>query len=278
MSALLQVENVRIDFNTHSRVVHAVRGVSFSVDQGESVAMVGASGSGKTVLSRSLLGLVDEPGVVTGSIVFDGQQVIGAPEGRLQAIRGLGMAMVFQDALDGLNPVYTIGSQLMEILTVRMNMSRSEAKREALRLMQDVGIPDADARFHDHPHQFSGGMRQRICIALAVGLRPKILIADEPTTALDVTVQAGILQLIRRLQDETGMGLIFVTHDLAVAQQVSERVLVMFNGSIVEQGDTGGVFRNPEHRYTQALLASHPAHAQSWRDLEPMPDNFVLEA
>jgi peptide/nickel transport system ATP-binding protein/oligopeptide transport system ATP-binding protein len=210
--------------------------------------------------------------------VFDGQQVVGAPESRLLAIRGLGMAMVFQDALDGLNPVYTIGSQLMEILTVRMNMSRAGARHEALRLMQEVGIPNAEARFHDHPHQFSGGMRQRICIALAVGLRPKILIADEPTTALDVTVQAGILQLIRRLQDETGMGLIFVTHDLAVAQQVSERTLVMFNGNIVEQGETREVFRHPKHRYTQALLASHPAHARSWRDLEPMPDSFVLEA
>jgi len=278
MSALLEVENVRVDFNTQRGVVQALRGVSFSVDPGESVAIVGASGSGKTVLSRSLLGLVDEPGVVSGSIVFDGQQVVGAPESRLRAIRGLGMAMVFQDALDGLNPVYTIGSQVMEILTVRMNMSRADARREALRLMQEVDIPNAEGRFHDHPHQFSGGMRQRICIALAVGLRPKILIADEPTTALDVTVQAGILQLIRRLQEEIGMGLIFVTHDLAVAQQISERTLVMFNGNIVEQGRTREVFRHPTHRYTQALLASHPAHARSWRDLEPMPDSFVLES
>jgi oligopeptide transport system ATP-binding protein len=157
-------------------------------------------------------------------------------------------------------------------------MSRADARREALRLMHEVDIPNAEGRFHDHPHQFSGGMRQRICIALAVGLRPKILIADEPTTALDVTVQAGILQLIRRLQEEIGMGLIFVTHDLAVAQQISERTLVMFNGNIVEQGRTREVFRHPKHRYTQALLASHPAHARSWRDLEPMPDSFVLES
>jgi peptide/nickel transport system ATP-binding protein/oligopeptide transport system ATP-binding protein len=188
------------------------------------------------------------------------------------------MAMVFQDALDGLNPVYSIGSHLMEILTIRMKKSRSEARHEALRLMEEVGIPNAKSRFHDYPHQFSGGMRQRICIALAIGLRPKILIADEPTTALDVTVQAGILDLIRRLQDDYGMGLIFITHDLAVAQQISERVLVMYNGEIVEQGETREVFQHPKHRYTRALLASHPAHATSWRDLQPMPESFVLEA
>jgi peptide/nickel transport system ATP-binding protein/oligopeptide transport system ATP-binding protein len=239
--------------------------------------MVGASGSGKTVLSRSLLGLVDEPGVVRGSITFDGLEIIGSSEAALRKVRGLGMAMVFQDSLDGLNPVFSIGSQLSEVLTVRLAMSRREAHAEAIRLMEQVGIPSARERYHDYPHQFSGGMRQRICIAMAIGLRPKILIADEPTTALDVTVQAGILRLIRRLQDETGMGLVFVTHDLAVARLISRRVLVMYAGKIVEHGSTEDIFERPRHPYTRALLAAHPARARSWRELEPIPDDFVTD-
>jgi oligopeptide transport system ATP-binding protein len=277
MTELLRVKDVEIDFETRLRVVHAVRGVSFTVGMGDAVAMVGASGSGKTVLSRSLLGLVDEPGVVRGSITFDGLEIIGSSEAALRKVRGLGMAMVFQDSLDGLNPVFSIGSQLSEVLTVRLAMSRREAHAEAIRLMEQVGIPSARERYHDYPHQFSGGMRQRICIAMAIGLRPKILIADEPTTALDVTVQAGILRLIRRLQDETGMGLVFVTHDLAVARLISRRVLVMYAGKIVEHGSTEDIFERPRHPYTRALLAAHPARARSWRELEPIPDDFVTD-
>jgi peptide/nickel transport system ATP-binding protein/oligopeptide transport system ATP-binding protein len=183
--------------------------------------------------------------------------------------------MVFQDSLDGLNPVWTVGTQITEILTVRLGYSRADARAEALRLLRQVDIPRAEDRFDDYPHQFSGGMRQRVCIAMAVGLRPRILIADEPTTALDVTVQAGILGLMRRLQDETGMGLIFVTHDLAVARQISRRVLVMYQGRIVEAGVTAEVFASPRHSYTRALLAAHPGRARSWRDLEPIPDTFA---
>jgi peptide/nickel transport system ATP-binding protein/oligopeptide transport system ATP-binding protein len=190
----------------------------------------------------------------------------------------MGMAMVFQDSLDGLNPVFSIGAQLSEIFTVRLRMSREAAKAEAIRLMEQVGIPRARERFHDYPHQFSGGMRQRICIAMAIGLRPKILIADEPTTALDVTVQAGILRLIRKLQDDTGMGLIFVTHDLAVARLISRRVIVMYAGKIVEQGSTEDIFERPQHPYTRALLAAHPGRARSWRDLEPIPESFVTDS
>ncbi len=278
MTELLRVKDVEIDFETRLRLVQAVRGVSFAVGMGDAVAVVGASGSGKTVLSRSLLGLVDEPGVVRGSITFDGLEIVGASEAALRRVRGLGMAMVFQDSLDGLNPVFSVGAQLSEVLTVRLGMSRREARAEAVRLMEQVGIPNARERFRDYPHQFSGGMRQRVCIAMAIGLKPKILIADEPTTALDVTVQAGILRLIRRLQDETGMGLIFVTHDLAVARLVSRRVLVMYAGKIVEQGSTEDIFARPQHPYTRALLAAHPARAHSWRDLEPIPENFVTDA
>ena len=277
MSTLLEISDLNVMFETRFRSVSAVRNVSFSVRQGESVALVGASGSGKTVLGRSILGLVDEPGVVRGSIIFDGKQVVGRSEDALREIRGVGVAMVFQDALDGLNPVYSVGSQLKEILTVRLGQSGGQAKEHAIELMRQVGIREPEARYHDYPHQFSGGMRQRICIALAVGMKPKLLIADEPTTALDVTVQAGILDLLKSLQNDTGMGLIFVTHDLAVARQVSDRMVVMYDGQIVEEGATEAIFLNPQHAYTRALLSAHPGRAKSWRDLQPIPDEFVTD-
>ena len=277
MTELLEISGLNVTFETRFRSVSAVRGVSLTVAQGESVALVGASGSGKTVLGRSILGLVDEPGVVRGSILFDGKQIVGRSEDALREIRGVGAAMVFQDALDGLNPVYSVGSQLSEILTVRLGYTRARAKEHAVELMQQVGIRDPETRFNNYPHQFSGGMRQRICIALAVGMKPKLLIADEPTTALDVTVQAGILRLIKKLQAETGMGLIFVTHDLAVAREVSKRMVVMYNGQVVEEGLTEEVFTNPQHPYTKALLSAHPARAKSWRDLEPIPEQFVTD-
>ncbi|CAN7711445.1 ABC transporter ATP-binding protein [Neorhizobium tomejilense] len=274
---LLQVSDLQISFESGFGKVDAVRGVSFSMEMGDAIAVVGASGSGKTVLGRSLLGLVDTPGVVRGSILFNGSQIVGRNEKQLKKVRGLGIGMVFQDALDGLNPVYTIGSQLSEIFMVRLAMHRTQARAEAIRLMELVGIRNAEERFDDYPHQFSGGMRQRICIAMAIGMKPKILIADEPTTALDVTVQAGILNLIKELQAETGMGLIFVTHDLAVARLISKRLIVMYAGQIVEEGDTEEVFQRPQHPYTQALLKAHPARARSWRQLEPIPDAFVTD-
>lgn len=277
MTNLLEINNLNVTFETRFRSVTAVHDVSLSVAQGESVALVGASGSGKTVLGRSILGLVDEPGVVRGSIMFDGKQIVGRAEDDFREIRGVGVAMVFQDALDGLNPVYSVGSQLSEILTVRLGYPRGRARERAIELMRQVGIRDPEGRYNDYPHQFSGGMRQRICIALAVGMQPKLLIADEPTTALDVTVQAGILRLIKKLQTETGMGLIFVTHDLAVAREVSDRMVVMYNGRIVEEGSTEDVFTNPQHPYTRALLSAHPARAKSWRDLEPIPEEFVTD-
>lgn len=277
MSALLEISGLNVTFETRFKSVSAVRDVTFSVRQGESVALVGASGSGKTVLGRSILGLVDEPGVVHGSIMFDGKQVVGRSEEALREIRGVGVAMVFQDALDGLNPVYSVGSQLKEILTVRLGQPSGQAKAHAIELMRQVGIREPETRYHDYPHQFSGGMRQRICIALAVGMKPKLLIADEPTTALDVTVQAGILDLLKSLQNDTGMGLVFVTHDLAVARQVSDRMVVMYDGQIVEEGATETIFLNPRHAYTRALLSAHPGRAKSWRDLQPIPEEFVTD-
>ncbi|MEB5967386.1 ABC transporter ATP-binding protein [Comamonas testosteroni] len=277
MTRLLEISNVKISFESGLGCVDAVRGISLSMDQGDAIALVGASGSGKTVLGRSLLGLVDAPGVVSGSIRFDGSEIVGASERQLQKIRGLGIGMVFQDALDGLNPVYSIGSQLAEICRVRLGYSASQAAAHAIKLMEQVGIRNASERFNDYPHQFSGGMRQRICIAMAIGMKPKILIADEPTTALDVTVQAGILRLIKSLQAETKMGLIFVTHDLAVARTISTRIVVMYSGQIVEEGPTEEIFRNPKHPYTKALLAAHPGRVRSWRDLQPLPEAFVTD-
>lgn len=276
--SILSVRDLKIDFEYNNRVVEAVRGVSFDVSSGESIALVGASGSGKTVLGRSFLGLVDKPGVVRGSATFGETQLVGAPETTLQTIRGRGIAMVFQDALDGLNPVFSIGSQLMEIFTVRLGLSKAEARAQAVQAMERVGIPRAAERFFDYPHQFSGGMRQRICIAMAIAMDPKLLIADEPTTALDVTVQAEILRLIRDLQQKSAMGLIFVTHDLAVARLISQRTIVMFAGQIVEEGDTERLFTSPQHPYTRALLAAHPARARTWRDLVPLPETFVTDA
>ena len=273
----LTVTDLRITFQTEHADVEAVRGISFTLEPGESLAILGESGSGKTVTGRSLLGLVDHPGRVTGSINYDGREITGMSEVELRSVRGVGMSMVFQDSLDSLNPVFSVGSQLTEILRVRLHASRRDARQEALRLMSAVGIPDPESRIDNYPHQFSGGMRQRICIAMAIALEPKILIADEPTTALDVTVQAGILRLLRQLQKEREMSLIFVTHDLAVARLVADKVIVMYAGQIVERGVLEEVFKNPQHAYTKALLAAHPARAARWQDLASLSTELLLE-
>lgn len=273
----LAVEGLRISFLTERGEVDAVRGVSFTLAEGESLALLGESGSGKTVTGRSLLGLVDHPGRVSGSILYQGEQIVGRSEEQLRTVRGVGMSMVFQDSLDSLNPVFSVGSQLTEILRVRLGASRTRARAEALRLMDAVGIPAPETRIDDYPHQFSGGMRQRICIAMAIALNPRVLIADEPTTALDVTVQAGILRLLRQLQQDRGMSLIFVTHDLAVARLVADSVIVMYRGEIVERGVLEEVFAAPQHPYTKALLAAHPARAARWQDLRSLADEMPDE-
>jgi oligopeptide transport system ATP-binding protein len=267
---LLEVSGLQVRFRTSRGTVQAVRGVDFSLQPGESLAILGESGSGKTVTGRGILGLVDPPGRVLGSVRFRGQEIVGASEEQLREIRGPGLATVFQDSLDSLNPVFTVGSQIAEIFQVRLGWSRKDARAEAVRLMEEVGIPSAQDRLDDYPHQFSGGMRQRICIAMAIALKPALLIADEPTTALDATVQAGILKLIRRLQAEHDMALIFVTHDLGVARAVADRLAVMYAGQIVEEGPIEEIFARAAHPYTRALLHSHPAAVSHWRDLRPI--------
>lgn len=278
MSSLLSVTDLEVDFHTVQGRVEAVRGVSFDLAAGESMAIVGESGSGKSVTSLALLGLVGEVGEVRGRIVFQGRDLVGVPEAELRDVRGAGVSLVFQDSLDALNPVYTVGAQISEILRVRLGWSRQRAREEALHLMQQVGIPDAHKRIGNYPHQFSGGMRQRICIAMAIALKPKLLVADEPTTALDVTVQAEILRLLRALQRESGMSLIFVTHDLAVARLIATRIIVMHGGRVVERGLIDDIFDRPRHPYTKALLAAHPGRVASWKDLRPIPENLTDEA
>jgi ABC-type dipeptide/oligopeptide/nickel transport system ATPase component len=278
MSALLSVRGLEVEFLTDSgSASRAVRGIDFDVEAGRTLAILGESGSGKSVTSKAVLGLVDFPGIVSGSIVFDGTELVDARESRMREVRGTGIGMVFQDSLDSLNPVYTVGAQLVEALTVRMGLGRSAARARALELLADVGITDPERRIDAYPHQFSGGMRQRVCIALAVALEPRLLIADEPTTALDVTVQAGILRLLRRLQDETGMAMIFVTHDLAVAKQIATDVIVMYAGEVVERGAIDEVFANPTHPYTRGLLAAHPGAVRDWRDLRRVKGDPMLQ-
>jgi peptide/nickel transport system ATP-binding protein/oligopeptide transport system ATP-binding protein len=270
-AALLEVRDLVVQFPGLAGTVTAVRGVNLTLRAGDSVAVLGESGSGKSVTSRAILGLIESPPAeLSGSIRFEGQEILGKSDAELRDIRGAGVAMVFQDSLDSLNPVYTIGAQLTELLRVRLNYSRAEARAEALSLMSQVGIPAPEERIDDYPHQFSGGMRQRICIALAIALRPRLLLADEPTTALDVTVQAGILKLIRRLQAERSMALIFVTHDLAVARAVADRLVVMYAGEVVEEGSIEAVFAKPAHPYSRALLNSHPSAVAHWSLLRPI--------
>lgn len=266
---LLDISDLKVRFGK----TRAVRGIDLTVMPGEAVAVLGESGSGKSVTGKAIMGLINPPGRVEGSVAFEGRNLVGCNERDLAAIRGPGIAMVFQDSLDALNPVYSVGNQITEILMVRLGWDRRRARQEAIRLMEQVGIKEPETRLADYPHQFSGGMRQRICIAMAIALKPRLLIADEPTTALDVTVQAGILKLINTLRQESGMALLFVTHDLAVARQVATSLVVMYAGRVVERGQIDEIFARPSHPYTQALLASNPGAVTHWSQLQPIVGN-----
>jgi oligopeptide/dipeptide ABC transporter ATP-binding protein len=258
--ALLEVVDLRTHFATDDGEFPAVDGVSFSVDAGRTLAIVGESGCGKSVTSLSIMGLVPSPPgrIRGGSIRFEGKELVGAPAREMQDLRGNGMAMIFQEPMSSLNPAFTIGEQIVEGLLRHRRITRAEAVEQALNALRKVRIPAPEQRFHDYPHKLSGGMRQRAMIAMALACEPRLLIADEPTTALDVTIQAQILELMRTLQSETGTAVILITHDLGVVAEVADEVVVMYAGRVVERAPVQELFDHPQHPYTVGLLGSIP--------------------
>ncbi|MEU9121407.1 ABC transporter ATP-binding protein [Streptomyces sp. NPDC048506] len=259
-TALLDVRDLRVEFRTRDGIAKAVNGVSYTVAPGQTLAVLGESGSGKSVTAQAVMGILDSPpGYVTGGeIVFQGRDLLALRKEERRKVRGAKMAMIFQDALSALNPVLSVGAQLGEMFQVHEGTSRKEARGRAVELMERVGIPAARARVGDYPHQFSGGMRQRIMIAMALSLGPDLIIADEPTTALDVTVQAQVMDLLAELQRELTMGLILITHDLGVVADVADTIAVMYAGRIVETAPVHQLYRAPAHPYTRGLLDSIP--------------------
>jgi peptide/nickel transport system ATP-binding protein/oligopeptide transport system ATP-binding protein len=259
-TSVLDVRDLKTVFRTRSGEVHAVNSVSFDVKPGELLGVVGESGSGKSVTMMSLIRLLPSPPaeVRDGRVLFEGTDLLRCSEDHLRSVRGARIGFVFQDPMTSLNPVFTVGFQIMEPLRTHLGMDRRAAERRAAELLDLVGIPDARRRLSDYPHQFSGGMRQRVMIAIALACDPKLLIADEPTTALDVTIQAQILELVRDLRQKLGMAIIWITHDLGVIAGIADRVIVMYGGQIVEQAPVRELFGNPQHPYTRALLQTIP--------------------
>ncbi|ELY88687.1 peptide ABC transporter ATPase [Natrialba hulunbeirensis JCM 10989] len=259
---LLTVDNLRTVFDTDDGQVQAVDGIDFTVHPGETVCIVGESGSGKTVTSESITQLFKSPpgSIADGSVVFDGDDLAARSEEELTDIRGARISHIFQNPQGALNPVYTVGWQLIEAIQLHQDVEKDDAREEAVDLLSRVGIPEASARLDDYPHELSGGMKQRVMIAMALACQPDLLIADEPTTALDVTIQAQILRLLRDLQEEFEMGIIFITHDLGVVAEIADRVVVMYAGKVMERGSVYDVFDSPSHPYTKALLECLPGH------------------
>ncbi len=257
---LLEVQDLFVEFRTRDGVAKVLNGVSYHVEAGETLAVLGESGSGKSVTAQTIMGILDIPPghIMGGSIKFHGEELLKASDKRRREVRGSGIAMIFQDALSALNPVFTVGFQIEEQLRLRRGMSRRDARARAIELLDLVKIPGAKRRVKQFPHEFSGGMRQRAMIAMSLALDPEMLIADEPTTALDVTVQAQIMDLLKELQVERNMGLILITHDLGVVAEVADRIAVMYAGRIVEQSDAMSLYRKPGHPYTKGLLESLP--------------------
>jgi len=279
-ATVLDVANLKTVFNTRDGEVHAVNDVSFYLKPGELLGIVGESGSGKSVTMMSLLKLLPMPPaeIRSGSIEFDGRDIRAASDKELRNIRGGDIGFIFQDPMTSLNPVFSVGFQLMEPLRLHMGMSKKQARQRAAELLELVGIPDAPARLKDFPHQFSGGMRQRVMIAIALACDPKVLIADEPTTALDVTIQAQILELVKELRQKLGMAIIWITHDLGVIAEIADRVAVMYAGQIVEHAEVKELFANPQHPYTCALLETLPrmgeARAERLPSIDGQPPNL----
>jgi oligopeptide/dipeptide ABC transporter ATP-binding protein len=259
MSHLLEVNNLRTHFPTRRGLVRAVDGVSFYLDRGELLGLVGESGCGKSMTALSVMRLIAPPGkIVEGEILFDGQDLLKLSDAEMRQMRGDDIAMIFQDPMTSLNPVFTVGDQIGEALRLHRKLSRKEAKRAAIEAMREVAIPDPARRIDDYPHQLSGGMRQRVMIAMALACNPKLLIADEPTTALDVTIQAQILELLDELRKQRDLAVLLITHDLGVVAEVADRVAVMYTGRIVEESPVDELFARPKHPYTEGLLRSVP--------------------
>ncbi|MFV0301427.1 MAG: oligopeptide/dipeptide ABC transporter ATP-binding protein [Paracoccus sp. (in: a-proteobacteria)] len=269
--ALLEIRDLNVRFQTNDGEVRAVNGIDLDVEPGDSLGIVGESGSGKSQLSFAIMGLLARNGRASGSVRFDGQEILNAPPKLLNRIRAEKIAMIFQDPMTSLNPYMRVADQMAEVLTLHKGMSKREAVAESVRMLDAVKIPDAKGRVRLYPHEFSGGMRQRVMIAMALLCRPQLLIADEPTTALDVTVQAQIMQLLAELQQEFGMALILITHDLGVVAGSCERVAVMYGGRIRESAPVGPIFADPTHPYTQGLLTAIPRVDQEGDELSAIP-------
>ncbi len=259
-ASLLEVRDLKTHFRTDDGVVHAVNGISFTVDEGETLGIVGESGCGKTVTALSVLRLIPEPPgeIVSGQVLFQGRDLLSVGAQEMCEMRGNKIGVVFQDPMTSLNPVLTIGEQITEALELHLGMDGRQARNRAVELLQLVGIPEAEERIDDYPHLFSGGMRQRAMIAMALSCNPYLLIADEPTTALDVTIQAQIIELVNRLKSEIGLAIIWITHDLGIIAGLADRVIVMYAGHVVESADVRDLYRHPQHPYTLGLLASIP--------------------
>ncbi|MER7174627.1 ABC transporter ATP-binding protein [Streptomyces mesophilus] len=277
---LLEVRDLQVEFRTRDGVAKAVNGVTYEVDAGETLAVLGESGSGKSVTAQAIMGILDmPPGKITGGeILFQGKDLLKMKEDERRKVRGAEMAMIFQDALSSLNPVLSVGEQLGEMFIVHRGMSKKDAKLKAIELMDRVRIPAAKERVGQYPHQFSGGMRQRIMIAMALALEPALIIADEPTTALDVTVQAQVMDLLAELQRELNMGLILITHDLGVVADVADKIAVMYAGRIVERAPVHDIYKAPAHPYTKGLLESIPRLDQKGQELyaiKGLPPNLM---
>ncbi|MFC6086873.1 ABC transporter ATP-binding protein [Sphaerisporangium aureirubrum] len=277
---LLAVDNLHVEFVTRQGLVRAVNGVSYTVNAGESLAVLGESGSGKSVTAQAIMGILDMPParIPKGEVRFQGTDLLKLSEQARSQVRGQRIAMIFQDALSALNPVFTVGWQISEMFRVHRSMSKREGMKKAVELMDRVRIPAAKQRVNDYPHQFSGGMRQRIMIAMSIALDPEVLIADEPTTALDVTVQAQIMELLSELQRESNMGLILITHDLGVVADVADKIAVMYAGRIVEKAPVYDLYKHPAHPYSEGLLESIPRVDQKGQDLyaiKGLPPNLL---
>ena len=259
MSHLLEVQNLQTHFPTRAGLVKAVNDVSFYIDEGELVGLVGESGCGKSITALSIMKLISPPGkIVAGSIKFKGEELTTANENRMREIRGNDIAMIFQDPMTSLNPVYKVGEQIAEALRLHRKLDKKAAWNASIEALHEVAIPDPSRRVNDYPHQLSGGMRQRIMIAMALACNPELLVADEPTTALDVTIQAQILDLLNNLRENRKLAILLITHDLGVVAEVADRVAVMYTGKIVEESDVNEIFEKPKHPYTQGLLKSVP--------------------